>query len=417
MAPGSYRFPDSQMLAAVKVIAVLKKFLLFFFIALCASLLAASPPALRRTKDPAASGREDILPANFAGWQIAPGTKTSQDPAIADPANPTVMKEYGFRDFEAASYTRNERRITVRAARFADASGAYGAFTFYRDPRMQPEKIGDEGASANNRILFSRYNILLDVVLEKVTAMSATDLRELADDLPRPPGEAVTLPSLPNYLPRQPAVSNSAKYIVGPVVLEKVQAPLRFSLVDFSSGSEVALQDYSTSLGTATLMVIAYPTPQIAAAHLKVIEEWRSSAASQAAANGSSGSSAALPADAAPVANPAPVTLTGEFQVKRSGPLVAVVAGQMSAREAKSLLGQVHYEADVTWHEDAHLGPQDNVGLFLIALFSLIAIIIFITLVAGVAFGGIRILARRFFPDRVFDKPENVEFIRLNLKD
>ena len=380
-------------------------------------LLAAVPPETTKAKDSASSDREEIFPSTFAGWQIAAGTKISKDPAVADPANPAVMKEYGFKDFATATYARNQRKITVRAARFADASGAYGAFTFYRDSRMQPEKIGDQGASANNRILFFRYNILLDVVLEKVTAMSATDLRELADDLPRPAGEAVTLPSLPNYLPRQEEVSNSEKYILGPVSLEKVHAPLRFSLVDFSSGAEVALQDYATSLGTATLMVIAYPTPQIAAAHIKVIEDWRSNATSQASANGSPGSASAQTAGTVPAPNPAPVTLTGEFQVKRSGPLLVIAAGQMSAREAKTLLGAVHYEADVTWHEDAHLGPQDNVGGFLIALIGLVAVVIFITLVAGVAFGGVRILARKFFPERIFDKPENVEFIRLNLKD
>ncbi len=391
----------------------MKKSFLLLLMAVAAALPAVSAQAVKPAPPPIPAHREDILPSAFAGWEIGPDAKTSDDPKIADPADPAVMKEYGFKDFESATYSRNQRKITVRAARFADASGAYGAFTFYRDPRMQPEKIGDAAASANNRILFSRYNILLDVVIEKITAMSATDLRELADNLPRPAAEAVTLPSLTNYLPARDAVSNSEKYIMGPIVLEKMHAPVRFSLVDFSSGSEVALQDYSTSLGNATLMVISYPTPQIAAAHLKTIEDWRSASSSQAARSPSLTSPAVPGSAPAPV----PVTLTGEFQVKRSGPLVVVAAGQMSAREAKSLLGGVHYDADVTWHEDAHLGPQDNVGGFLIALISLVAVVIFITLVAGVAFGGIRILARKFFPERIFDKPENVEFIRLNLEE
>ena len=34
----------------------------------------------------------------------------------------------------------------------------------------------------------------------------------------------------------------------------------------------------------------------------------------------------------------------------------------------------------------------------------------------GLAFGGVRIVAKKFFPDRVFDRPEDVEVIRLNLK-
>ena len=38
-------------------------------------------------------------------------------------------------------------------------------------------------------------------------------------------------------------------------------------------------------------------------------------------------------------------------------------------------------------------------------------------IVAGVAFGGLRILMKRLFPDRVFDRPEQMEFISLRLAE
>jgi hypothetical protein len=34
-----------------------------------------------------------------------------------------------------------------------------------------------------------------------------------------------------------------------------------------------------------------------------------------------------------------------------------------------------------------------------------------------VAFGGIRILMKRWYPDRVFDRPEHMEFISLRLTE
>jgi hypothetical protein len=37
--------------------------------------------------------------------------------------------------------------------------------------------------------------------------------------------------------------------------------------------------------------------------------------------------------------------------------------------------------------------------------------------VAGVAFGGFRILMKRLFPDRLFDRPEQMEFISLHLAE
>ncbi len=57
-------------------------------------------------------------------------TQTSPDPAAADPTNAAVLKEYRFTDVATATYTRDDgRTLKIRAARFADASGAFGAYT------------------------------------------------------------------------------------------------------------------------------------------------------------------------------------------------------------------------------------------------------------------------------------------------
>jgi len=39
------------------------------------------------------------------------------------------------------------------------------------------------------------------------------------------------------------------------------------------------------------------------------------------------------------------------------------------------------------------------------------------SIVAGVAFGGIRILMKRWYPDKIFDRPEQMEFISLHLTE
>src|SRR3974390_3179071 len=89
-----------------------------------------------------------ILPQQFAGWQIQGTPQTSANAAVADPANAPILKEYRFTDYESATYARDDgRTLKLRAARFADASGAFGAYTFYRQPDMTKEDIGDQGAS------------------------------------------------------------------------------------------------------------------------------------------------------------------------------------------------------------------------------------------------------------------------------
>src|SRR5580700_11029708 len=240
-----------------------------------AFVLVVSLSGVALAKDPPPSS--SILPKEFGGWQTSGPSRTSADPAIADPVNAAVLKEYGFNGFESATYTRDDgRKLTLKVARFEDASGAYGAYTYYKTPLMLIEKIGDGAASMNERVLFYRGNILVDAVFQKLSAMSAAELRELAQDLPLPLGNTRNLPGLPAYLPPQSYLKNTAKYVVGPAALRDLDAPIPAELVDFNAGAEVVVGDYNSSGGEATLTLIAYPTPQIAAEHLRRIEAARS---------------------------------------------------------------------------------------------------------------------------------------------
>jgi hypothetical protein len=341
---------------------------------------------------------QPLLPKQFSGWELPSTLKTSKDPAIADPVNAAILKEYGFLDFASATYTRDDgRKLTIRAARFQDTSGAYGAFTFYKQPDMLNEKIGDQASSLNNRVLFYSGNVLVDAVFEKLSAMSAAELRELASQLPQSPGGSGKLPGLPAYLPKPSYIKNTAKYVVGPRTLDNLSAPIPSSLVDFATGAEVVLGNYNSSGGEATLMLINYPTPQIAAEHLRKIDAARQQSPQQPETG--------APADSTPIFD------------KRSGPIVVIAAGPLSQTDAKSLLASVNYDADVTWNENTHLTKKDNLANLLVNIIILCFILIGFALVAGVAFGGLRILVKRLFPDRVFDRPDEMEFISLHLSE
>jgi len=337
----------------------------------------------------------DLLPTTFGGWQIAVSAVSSKDPGAADPTNATVLKEYGFKEFQSATYTRDDgRKLSVKAARFEDATGAYGAFTYYKLPPMLVEKIGDQGASLNERVLFYRGNVLVDAVFSKLSAMSAAELRDLASSFAPPAANASKLPGLPAYLPRQSYVKNSAKYVLGPAAFDKIDPLVPAQLVDFSAAPEVVQGKYAASGGEATLMLIYYPTPQIAAEHLRRID-----AAHQASS------------DQPAVASQSP------FFDKRTGPIVVIGSGPLSPSEGKSLLASVNYDADVTWNENTSFDKRDNLANLLFNVIILCGIILGLMLVAGVAFGGVRLLVKRFFPDRVFDRPEEMEFISLHLSD
>jgi len=317
---------------------------------------------------------------------------------VADSVNATLLKEYGLTDFESGTYIRDDRRkVSLKAIRFADASGAYGAFTYYKMPQMLKESIPDQGSSLNERVLFYRGNILVDAVFEKLSAMSAAEMRDLSEALPLPTGNTGNLPSLPQYLPKSGYVKNTAKYVVGPVGLEKISAPLSAQLVDFNSSAEVALGAYQTADGVATLMLIAYPTPQLAAEHLRRID-----AANQANAQAQAASRTAI-------ADP--------FFDKRTGPMVVIATGTISQGEARALLSAVNYEADVTWNENTYQGKRNNIGNLLLNVFLLCGILIVFAGVAGLAFGGIRIFFNHILPEKVLHREKATDFISLNLSE
>src|ERR1017187_6715093 len=119
-----------------------------------------------------AAGAENALPKSFAGWTQTGQVTTSPQAGQVDAANSAVLNEYGFSGSETASYTRPDgRKLTITASRFKDATGAYGAFTFYRDPAMTVERIGTKAASANERILFFRSNVVVEAGFDRLTEM------------------------------------------------------------------------------------------------------------------------------------------------------------------------------------------------------------------------------------------------------
>ena len=327
-----------------------------------------------------------LLPQNFAGWDKTQVLKHGNKPEQADAAYPAVLKEYGFHDFESADYVRGNRHITIKAARFDNVSGAYGAYTFYRIPEMRAEQIGDDAASANTRILFYRSNVLVDASLDQVTAMSAADLRVLAKELPEATGNEATPPNLPAYLPKEKSVPNTVKYVMGPQALNLVHAPITAEQVNyekFGSDAEVALGQYADRGDQSTMVVISYPTKEIAGERLRNFQSSMQSAPG--------------------------------FVAKRSGDKVILMTGNLPLSDAKSLVGSVNFDAVVSWTEATKLAAKDNVGNLIVGVFTLIGLLLIFGLIFGVFFGGTRVLFQRILPGR-FHKEDEDEFISLDLR-
>jgi len=352
---------------------------------LCVALVAtlfAVPALLSQAK--AASA---ILPEAFAGWELSGAPQVGSDPRKVDGASSNVLTEDRFTDFELAAYKHDDRTMTVRAARFTDAEGAYAAFTFYRQPLMRVEDIGTLAASLNERVLFFSGNILVDVQFDHLTAMSGTQLRELAAHLPQATGAIAELPTLPTHLPRKQLVAETARFLTGPAAYAALNINLNPELIDFSKSPKVMWARMNGEApGSAEILLVAYPTHIIAINKLAAFEQL------------------------------APPFNGGTSVVKRTGPILALVRGNISHSDAEKILGSVNYDANVTWNENAGQGKRDNIGNVVVAALTLAGILFLISVGAGAVFGFGRIYLPRFRARKTGETRDDGEMIRLDLR-
>jgi len=361
-------------------------------------------PALAKPATPSnpAPATPPLLPTDFAGWSLSAPAQESTAPEAADAANASVLKEYGFQQLASAHYASGDNKLSLRAIRFRDASGAYGAFTFYRRPGSIEEQIGHGAAWDGSHVLFWAGATLVDATFDHVTAMSPAELRELAKDLPQPAGSANVAPPLPGYLPHQDLAAGLTHYSLGPEAYARGGGVLPVALVDFASSSaEAVTANYTTRDGDGQITLLIYPTPQLAAARLRDIDAFLKAGNSQAT----------WPQ---PLAESHPSSLL----TRRSGPIVAVITGSLPAATAHKLLNQVNYQADVVWNNpQGYVSEGSKVARLILGIFALVGILGGSAILLGLFLGGGRALYRvmRGKPASAFQ--EETEFIQLHLED
>ena len=341
-----------------------------------------------------------LLPESFAGYELQGKFDKTSAPGVADAANAQVLVEDGFKDFVSGTYKSNTNTVTIRAMRFADATGAYAAYTFYRIPGMAPEDIGKGGASNGTRVLFWNGATLVDARFDHVTAMSAAELRELANRVPKIGGSAGVPPTLPGFLPRTDLEPTHTRYSLGPQGYARSGGVLPAALIDFNKSPEVLSGGFNLRSGEGMLTIIEYPTPQIA------IERERAIAAYL------KGSNQPQQPFTAALEN----SNTQALATRRSGLLVAVTSGGFDAADARKLLDKVNYEASVTWNNPAGYVPETTkAARLLVNVVTFCLIACGATFLLGIFLGGGRALYR-IARGKPASSMEEVEFIKLDLR-
>jgi len=288
-----------------------------------------------------------IFPAQIGTFdQVAPTSLTVPDKPLFD--------EFGLEAAEQAEYKSETRHFVATAWRFKDSTGAMAFFQAHRPSGANPAPVAKLAVTTSDGRIFAYGNYVFQFT---GAVPPAADLEPIYAQLPRL--EQSPLPTLIGFLPQAGVIPNSERYILGPVSLERFEPRIPPSIAGFHLGAEGQIAKYKSPKGPLNLAIFYYLTPNMARERLEEFHK-----------------------------------IPGAM-VKRAGPLVAVIIEPPDLDLAERLLAQVKYEANLTWSTKVPVNEVRGFARTLLNIFVLAGIVLGMCLVAGIAFGGYRILARK----------------------
>jgi hypothetical protein len=322
--------------------------------------------------------RETILKklADKPGW-VRAGDSSHFGPSDIEQLislKTSVVKSYGAAGATQENWKSTDGTTRVTLIEMNDTSAAYGLFTQQRNVEgpYSSSSFGAESFRAANDFWFwqSRYVVGLRGDSAAVTAAARTLSESILGNSKKPP--------VSEHLPPEHLLQGTEKYILSPDSID-LNAGIDPAKLGFEDSVEIATARYDVSGKPARLWLLLYPTQQVAKKYADLLS-----------------------------INDAG---TGKFE-KRVGPLIALVRGTQSSEAANEILSRIGYESKVTWNERR---PDIAISDVILTTFMFIGLALAFTAVAGMSFGGFRVFVKSRFPNRVFDRGQDMEIIQLHI--
>jgi hypothetical protein len=331
--------------------------------------------------------QQQVLPAHFGDWSGKP------TPIWVKPEGPVnyvnIWKEAGRTTGEFCEYSSGTNQIRAALEKYRDPTSAYEVYTAYLNPGMHPTTLNRTSAVDGDRMLVLLGSFILEV--RPVQAISTADLTTFVNAVSRH-ADPTPLPPIRLCLPKG-FLDGTQKYALGPAGFQSGLAALKrdeFAALSkeagFASDAEAIVAEYRNGADSAGLLLIKYPTPQLAEQHLRHLEQALSPEAKQAGTT-----------------------------IERDASMLSVVLRPSSVAYGNALRAAVNYETNVTWHEPKHTLTDPPWATMLAKIMIATMLFMLVAVVLGAAFGGVRVLAKIFFPGKVFDRPDQMDVLQLGL--
>ncbi|HJZ63603.1 MAG TPA: DUF6599 family protein [Candidatus Acidoferrum sp.] len=329
----------------------------------------------------------ELLPAKFGNWM--------KGSCVAKPLAPAVAPEAGLSDIESCSYTSGDNKIGIWIHKLHDPSAAYQVYTAGLHPGMLPSLVGTNAAVDKDELWMLSGNLVLRVNSQSLA--SEEDLRVLVKSL-EGHSDKTPLPDIRAFLPSNGLIQGTQRYALGAdgyqTAVKSLERGAYADLATELSLGAKSLADGEAMLGAynngkggqEVLLLVLYPTPQLAEQQLHHLQPFLES--------------------------------KSEFKgttVERDASLLSLVLSPSSPEMAARLRKSIKYDTAITWNEPSQTLTDPPWFTVLKTIFFAAAGFCVFAALAGLIFGVFRLVVKRLFPHKVFDRTESVELLQLGL--
>jgi len=267
---------------------------------------------------------DDFFPAALEFKELK-GVLTERD--LKDPADlgklphGPALQEAGFRRFVERTYTVDAGgQIDISIMTLGDSRGAYSAFTFLGPSGVHAGPPGSFCADDKDTLAFAAGNYCV-----RVHSTAAGDLvRRVAMSVANRIGNReANPPGLVRHIPADGCDSGSVRYLLGPLAIASFGSPVGGNSLKVPGDVEVAQVNCTSQEQSGILTLFSFPTIQLAE------EYFESGSLSK---NKSSGAA--------------------NLYMKQTGPLVAILEGNISPETADKTLGSIQFSYSIKWIYD-----------------------------------------------------------------
>src|SRR6187401_635965 len=199
---------------------------------------------------------------SIPGWTTSGKTATFNESNLEqfDAKLASSLRIYGAEDVTVQAWQSPAGQFRATLFQLSDASAAYGFFT----NRRRMEGAGSSGFSAGAESFETRgsyyfwqskYVVRMSGDLASAVTVSETLSRNILGRSQRP--------AISNRLPTSNLISGSEEYILAATNIEKTEG-IEPSELGFDSSAEAASADYRINGKSVRLLLILYPTQQLA---------------------------------------------------------------------------------------------------------------------------------------------------------